>query len=160
VFVPVLNPRGMGLGVLPLVGRSLADCHDLNRASWLPDWIQTPSEIACMWGAYPELGAHPYAAVPTITQPVSAAGHAPESALTAPYIPSAEDLLAAQRAAAAENIAQQNAAIDAAAKQAAEEDGGGNGECGFFCEFKKYGTGAIIGVVAAGGALLFLMLKK
>jgi hypothetical protein len=57
--------------------------------------------------------------------------------------------------------AQQQAAVEAEreaagmpAQAVAEE------ECGFFCEFKKYGTGAIIGAVAAGGALLLLMLKK
>jgi hypothetical protein len=159
MHVPVLNRAGVGLGVLPLVGRSLADCRDPNRASWLPDWIQTPSEIACMWGAYPELGAHPYTAVPTITQPVSAAGHAPESTLTAPYVPSAEDLLAAQQAAAAENIAQQNAAIDAA-KKAAADSGDGTTGCGFLCELQKYGTGAIVGGIVVAGVLLFVILKK
>jgi hypothetical protein len=77
-----------------------------------------------------------------------------------PYVPSARDIAAAQAQADADRIAAQNAAIDAAAKKAAEEAGDGNGECGFICEFKKYGTGAVIGAVAIGGVFLFLMLKK
>ena len=165
MFAPVLNPAGMGLGQVTASGEVGTVVATTGGAALVeptqPRDATMISSDPCAGGNFLEwagckLGIYnPYEGVAEVVQPGSAVGTAPASALTPPYVPSATDILAAQVAAAQGNVAVQNAAIDAAAKAAADA-----AQCGFICNLQKYGTGAVIGVLAAGGVMLFLMLKK
>jgi hypothetical protein len=66
----VLRPFVRGLGIGPT-----DPCYDPNRPTWLPTWISTPSESACLWGAYPGVTT----LAPVATPPAQAAPAAPQT---------------------------------------------------------------------------------
>jgi len=66
----ILRRFPLGVGVYPN-----DPCYDPTRPSWLPYWLDTPSESGCKWGMYPSVQT----LAPVATPPALAAPAAPQT---------------------------------------------------------------------------------